>query len=575
MKRYLDVCRKLQKADLVLKNAKILNVFTKEWIEGDLAICDGRIIGIGSYVGVEEQDLSGRFVVPGFIDSHIHIESSMISPYAFSHTVLPFGTTTLIADPHEIANVSGLNGIRYMLKESENLPVSIYYMMPSCVPATPMESSGAILEAEDLQVLMDHPRILGLGEMMNFPGVLFGDPNVHAKLKVAGDKVIDGHAPGLKGDDLVAYAFSGIQTDHECSEMDEVLQRLRLGMAVQIRKGSAANNLYDIVSELVKTNLPLDRCVFCTDDKHIEHIFKDGHINSNIRESIALGIDPIEAICMATYYPARLYHLNKKGALAPGYDADLVIFDDLQAISPTHVMTNGNWQYIAGENVGSTLLNNVDRRYEEIPGIFNSVNCDPIKEEDLVIPLVGNQAYVMGLIDFQILTSKLVCEVPTEAGHFKANETYSKLAVFERHHRTGQKGLAIIKNFNIRKGAIAQTIAHDSHNIVCVGDNDQDMVLAVNTLIEKQGGIVIVSEGKVVDHLNLPIAGLMSHLSASQVTDKLAALLAVAKTLGINDKIDPFLTLAFMALPVIPELKLTDRGLFDVGAFKHIPIQPE
>ncbi|MEG0086328.1 MAG: adenine deaminase [Niameybacter sp.] len=574
MKRYLDVCRKLQKADLVLKHAKILNVFTKEWIEGDLAICDGRIIGMGSYSGEVEQDLKGKYIVPGFIDSHIHIESSMISPYAFSHTVLPFGTTTLIADPHEIANVSGLNGIHYMLKESENLSVSLYYMLPSCVPATPMESSGAILEAEDLQTLMDHPRILGLGEMMNFPGVLFGDPNVHAKLKVAGDKVIDGHAPGLKGDDLVAYAFSGIQTDHECSEIEEVLERLRLGMTVQIRKGSAANNLHAIVSELVKTHLPLDNCVFCTDDKHIEHIFKDGHINSNIRESIALGIDPIEAYCMASYYPARVYQLKKKGALAPGYDADLIVMNDIESAAPTHVMTNGKWQYIQGQPVEISTASNLERRYEEIPGIFNSVNCDPITANDLDIPLEGNEVYVMGLIDFQILTKKLVCQVPTSDGKFQADHTYSKLAVFERHHRTGQKGLAIIKNFNIYNGAIAQTIAHDSHNIVCVGDNDQDMVLAVNTLIEKQGGIVIVSNGKVMEHLNLPIAGLMSHLSAEQVTHKLSDLLEVAKTLEINSNIDPFLTLAFMALPVIPELKLTDRGLFDVSTFKHIGIQP-
>lgn len=574
MKRYLDICRKLAKADLVLKNAKILNVFTKEWQQGDLAICDGRIIGIGSYEGEVEEDLAGKYIVPGFIDSHLHIESSMISPYTFSQTVLPHGTTTLIADPHEIANVSGLDGIRYMLKESEEAPVSIYYMLPSCVPATPMESSGAILEAEDLESLLDHPRILGIGEMMNFPGVLLGDTKVHDKLKIAGNKVIDGHAPGIKGDDLVAYAFSGIQTDHECSEIEEVLERLRLGMTVQIRKGSAANNLHAIVSELVKTNLPLNQCVFCTDDKHLEHIFHDGHINSNIRESIALGIDTIEAYCMATLYPARVYNLKSKGAIAPGYDADLVVLESIEEVLPTHVMTQGTWHYIKGEKEFLTSTPVVNRRYEALPGIFDSVQCDPIAKEDLAIPMVGTKAHVMGLIDHQILTKKLVEDVPVEGGYFKADATYSKLTVIERHHRTGQKGLGIIKGFNIQGGAIAQTIAHDSHNIVCVGDNDEDMVLAVNTLIAKQGGIVLVSNGKVVDHLGLPIAGLMSHLSASQVTQKLAVLLEAAKGLNINSNIDPFLTLAFMALPVIPELKLTDQGLFDVGAFKHISIQP-
>lgn len=565
MKHYLDVCRKLEKADQVLKNGRIINVFTKEIIEGDLAICNDKIIGIGHYEGKEEIDLEGKYVVPGFIDSHLHIESSMISPSEFAHAVLPFGTTTLIADPHEIANVSGLDGIDYMLKESEQAPLSIYYMLPSCVPATPMESSGAILDAAKMEKYINHPRILGVGEMMNYPGVLFGDESVLAKIKVAGDKIVDGHAPHVKGDDLVAYAFSGIHTDHECSEIEEVIERLRLGMVVQIRKGTAANNLNDIVSELVKTHLPLTNCVFCTDDKHLEHIFEDGHINSNIRESISLGIDPIEAICMATLYPARVYSLRHKGALAPGYDADLVILDNLETVAVNRVMTKGKWY----EQEPSTTA----KRYDAYTTVQNTVHCDPISEEDLIIPLSQSKAHVIGLIDGQIITKKLVEEVPAENGYFKANETYSKIAVIERHHNTGNKAVAILKNFSIKNGAIAQTIAHDSHNIVCVGDNDADMVLAVNTLIEKQGGIVLVSEGKVLDHLNLPIAGLISTLSAKQVTHKLKEMLDAAKALGINPQADPFLTLAFLALPVIPEIKITDKGLFDVGAFKHIPVE--
>lgn len=564
MKHYLDVCRKLEKADLVLKNGRIINVFTKEIIEGDLAICDDKIIGIGHYEGKEEVDLQGKYVAPGFIDSHLHIESSMISPSEFAHAVLPFGTTTLIADPHEIANVSGLEGIDYMLKESEKASLSIYYMLPSCVPCTSMESSGAILDADKIKAYINHPRILGVGEMMNYPGVILGDPSVLDKIKVAGNKVVDGHAPHVKGDDLVAYAFSGIQTDHECSEIEEVLERLRLGMVVQIRKGTAANNLNDIVSQLVKTPLPLNHCVFCTDDKHLEHIFEDGHINSNIRESIELGIDPMEAICMATLYPSRVYNLRHKGALAPGYDADLVILDSLETVEVCRVMTKGEWY----SKEHATL----PKRYDAYITVQNTVHCDPITEEDLTIPLSGTKAHVIGLIDKQIITRKLIEAVPVEEGVFKANPTYSKIAVFERHHRTGNKAVAILKNFNIQNAAIAQTIAHDSHNIVCVGDNDKDMVIAVNTLIEKQGGIVIVSNGQVLDHLNLPIGGLISTLNAVQVTKKLKEMLELTKTFEINPHVDPFLTLAFLALPVIPEIKLTDRGLFDVGAFKHIPV---
>ena len=565
MKHYLDVCRKLEKADKVLKNARIINVFTKEIIEGDLAICGSQIIGIGSYNGKEEIDMEGKYIVPGFIDSHLHIESSMISPCEFAHTVVPYGTTTLIADPHEIANVSGLDGIDYMLKESENAPLSIYYMMPSCVPATAMESSGAILDADKIKEFINHPRILGLGEMMNYPGVILGDPDVLAKIKVADGKIVDGHAPHLRGDDLTAYAFAGIHTDHECSEIEEVLERLRLGMAVQIRKGTAANNLKTIVSGLVKTNLPLTNCVFCTDDKHLEHIFEDGHINSNIRESISLGIDPVEAICMATLYPARIYNLRHKGALAPGYDADLVVLDSLEQVEISRVMVGGKWYT---KEAPSTK-----KRYDAYTSVQNTVHCDFVEEKDLHIPLTSPKAHVIGLIDEQIITRKLVEEVPVENGLFKANENYSKIAVFERHHRTGNKAVAILKNFNIKGGAIAQTIAHDSHNIVCVGDNDQDMVIAINTLIEKQGGIVLVSNGQVVDHLNLPIGGLISTLNAVQVTQKLKEMLDAAKSFGINQNIDPFLTLAFLALPVIPEIKLTDRGLFDVGEFKHISVQ--
>lgn len=571
-KFYLDVCRRVKEADTVLKNAFIVNVFTKEIQKGDLALCDDKIIGIGHYKGREEIDLTGKYIVPGFIDSHVHIESSMISPYEFAKTVIPFGTTTLIADPHEIANVSGLTGIDYMLEKSKHAPAHIYYMLPSCVPATMMESSGAILDADKIKSLMTHPHVLGLGEMMNYPGVILGDKDVLAKIQVAENKVVDGHAPGLSGYDLTAYRFAGIDTDHECSTLKEALERLRVGMTVQIRKGSAANNLHDIVSGLVEHQIPLQNCVFCTDDKHLEHIIHDGHINSNIRESIALGVNPIEAICMATLYPARVYHLATKGAIAPGYDADLVVLDDLDSVHVERVMVSGNWQYDAtGSHIPKAYAK--ENRYNSEQVILNTVHADFITKEKLAIPLTYTRVNVIELVDKQILTKKAVEHVHVKDGFFKPDATYSKIAVLERHHNTGNLALGIVKNFNIQGGAIAQTIAHDSHNIICIGDNDEDMVLAINTLIQKQGGIVITASNHVVDHLNLPIAGLMSTLSAKQVIAKLSDLLDEAKKLKINPMMDPFLTLAFLALPVIPEIKITDKGLFDVTQFKHITIE--
>ncbi len=573
-KTYLDVCRRLEKADIVLKNASIINVFTKEVIKGDLAIKGNKIIGIGDYSGVEEIDLKGRYVAPGFIDSHIHIESSMLLPSEFAKVVLPFGTTTLIADPHEIANVSGLDGVRYMLEKSEESPVHIYYMLPSCVPATMMESSGAILEAAELKTLINHPQVLGLGEVMNYPGVILGDTKVLAKLEAFDGKIIDGHAPGVSGYDLTAYAFAGIQTDHECSTIEEARQRIRLGMTVQIRKGSAANNLKPIVSGLVEEGLPLQSCIFCTDDKHLEHIMEEGHIDSNIRESIQLGIPPIEAICMATLYAAKTYHLQHKGAIAPGYDADLVIFDTLEDIRVTQVMCNGDWVYDQAQPHEPNTTS-VPFRYDADTKMLNTIACDHVTAQDLAIPLTHPYVHVIALLPHEILTQKVIEAVPLKEGFFEPNTTYSKLAVIERHHRTGRCGLGITKHFNIKGGAIAQTIAHDSHNIICIGDNDQDMALAINTLITKQGGIVIVRNGEVIEDLNLPIAGLMSTLSAKQVVAKLKRLLACAAELGINTEIDPFLTLAFLALPVIPEIKMTDQGLFDVSAFKHIPVQAE
>lgn len=568
--RYLNICRRLDKADKVLKNASIINVFTNEIIKGDIAIADNKIVGIGSYKGREEIDLDGKFVAPGFIDSHVHVESTMVSPREFSSIVMPYGTTTIIADPHEIANVAGIKGIEYMIEESEGASINIYYMLPSCVPCSNMETSGAILDAEKLQSMMNHPRVLGLGEMMNYPGVILGDEGVLDKLRISEGKVIDGHAPGINGYDLMAYSLAGIQTDHECSTIEEVIERIRLGMTVQIRKGSAANNLEDIVRGLVEKQMSYDRCVFCTDDKHVEHIMEEGHINSNIRESIALGVPPVEAIKMATINPAKLYGLNQKGAIAPGYDADLVVFDSLETINVQSVMVNGKWKSVDGK-----VLEALDAKYNRYSAsleILNTVNCKEVTEKDLAIPLKSKDATVIGLIPKQIITKKLYESVRVEKGEFIADTTYSKIVVVERYKASGNIGKGIIKDFNIQGGAIAQTIAHDSHNIVCVGDNDRDMVIAINHIREKQGGIVVVKDGKIVGELHLPIGGLMSTLGIKEVTSQLNKLISLAYGLGINKNADPFLTLAFMALPVIPEIKITDQGLFDVGQFKHITI---
>lgn len=570
MSNHLNICRKLNKADKVLKNASIINVFSKEIIKGDIAIADGKVIGIGNYQGIEEIDLKGKYVAPGFIDSHVHIESTMVSPREFASVVMPFGTTTIIADPHEIANVAGLTGIEYMIKESEDACIHIYYMLPSCVPCSNMETSGAILDAKKLQSMIDNPKVLGLGEMMNYPGVILGDTGVLDKLEISQGKVIDGHAPGLGGYDLMAYALAGIQTDHECSTVEETLERIRLGMIVQIRKGSAADNLEDIVRGMLEAGHHFDRCVFCTDDKHLEHIMENGHINSNIRESIALGVDPIEAISMATLYPAKLYGLNKKGAIAPGYDADLVVFDSLEKINVASVMIDGEWK--CQENKPSEVLTTQYNRYSSGLEILNTVNCKDVTVEDLCIELKNPSATVMGLLPKQIITKKLREDVPVVNGQFVADHIYSKIVVVERYQASGNIGKGIVKGFDIKNGAIAQTIAHDSHNIVCIGDNDRDMVIAIDHIKEKQGGIVVVKEGEIVGELHLPLGGLMSTLSAKEVTGQLNKLITVAYDLGINKEVDPFLTLAFLALPVIPEIKITDKGLFDVGQFKHISI---
>lgn len=564
LKETINIAKGEKKAELVLKNANIVNVFTNEIIKGDVAIYKGKIVGVGKYEGDKEIDLTGKYLSPGFIDGHVHIESSMVSPSQFAKAILPRGTTTIIADPHEIANVKGIEGIRYILDASENLPLDVYVMLPSCVPATPFENAGAVLDAEDLKELIDEERVLGLGEMMNYPGVINGDKDVLEKIVMAKEKIIDGHGPLINDKDLNAYIGAGVSTEHECTTTDEMMERLRLGMYVLIREGSAARNLKTIIGEVNKDNLR--RCVFCTDDKHPGDILTDGSIDHNIRLAIESGLDPIDSIKMATLNAAECYGLKGKGAIAPNYYADLVVIDNLEDFNVLKVFKEGK---LIAEDLQS-LFNEAKADNSKM---INTVNVKKVIEEDLTIYLKGNKANIIKLLPHSLVTEKVEREVAVKDRKFKPSHDILKVAVVERHKRTGNIGLALVEGFGLKNGAIASTVAHDSHNIIIIGDNDKDMILAIEELERAEGGITMVSEGKVVDTLPLTIGGLMSEESLNKVNEKLNQMLKIAyEKLGVNKEHDPFMTLSFIALPVIPDIKVTDLGLFDVGEFKFIEL---
>lgn len=560
----VNVAMKKEKADLVIKNANIINVFTKEIVQGDIAICMDQIVGIGNYNGINEIDAKGKYVCPGLIDSHVHIESTMVTPAEFAKAVLPHGTTTIIADPHEIANVCGINGIHFMLNQSKSLPLNVYFMMPSCVPSTPFENNGAVLSAELIEPLLSNERILGLGEVMDYPSVVSGREEMLKKIDLFDDKIIDGHSPNLTGEALNAYRVAGIMTDHECTTIDEVIEHLRLGMYLQIREGSAARNLENIINGMLRKNIGFNRCIFCTDDKHLEDIKKEGHISHNIKKAIACGVDPIEAICMATINTAQCYRLKRLGAIAPGYSADLIILDSLDEFNINKVLYRGDIVYDNNQLCTEISLKIEDRN------VFNTVRIPNISIEDLRISLEKNTATVIGLTSKELITKKETAEVKVINGAFVQDEQFSKVAVIERHKSTKNIGLGIVSNFNIKNGAIASTVAHDSHNLIVVGDNDEDMLIAIEELKRVNGGYTVVSRGKVVGTLELPVAGIMSNSTAEYVENTLNSMLKEAFKLGINNEIDPFITLSFLALPVIPEIRITDQGLFDVTKFEFI-----
>ena len=539
-------------AALVIKNAKIVNVFTEEILEGDVAMRDGIIIGVGSYTGRVEIDAKGGYLCPGLIDGHVHIESSMAHPSRFANVILEKGTTSIIADPHEIANVCGSDGIQYMLDQTEWLPLSVFIMVPSCVPATAFETSGAKLTARDLEAFISHPRVLGLGEVMDYVATVEGDGEMLDKLHLFRHHPIDGHAPTLTGDALNAYCVAGPHTDHECITYDEVLEKLRKGLRIHLRLGSANRNVEEIMKQIAQNNLPTRRMSFCTDDKHLADIREEGHINYIVRRAVANGIPPIKAIQMATINTANTYGIRHYGAVAPGYRADMVLFDNLTDFNPQFVITDGK-----------VFEPSVDTHIKPDPKIYNSVHLAPRKQEVLKMPVSG-KANIIRLIPRELVTALDTEEVYTENGLFVPRNGLLKLAVLERHHASGRVGLGILRGFDLKNGAIATTVGHDSHNLVVVGDNDADMLAAVDALEECGGGYVVVSNGQILAKLVLSVAGLMSDAPLEHILKHQRELLAAAAQLGIHTESDPFITLSFIALPVIPDVRLTDMGLFDV-----------
>jgi len=539
-------------AALVIKNAKIVNVFTEEIIEGDVAMRDGIIIGVGEYTGRVEIDAKGGYLCPGLIDGHVHIESSMAHPSRFANVILEKGTTSIIADPHEIANVCGSDGIQYMLDQTEWLPLSVFMMVPSCVPATAFETSGAKLTARDMEPFISHPRVLGLGEVMDYVAVVEGEGEMLDKLHLFRHHPIDGHAPTLTGDALNAYCVAGPQTDHECITYDEVLEKLRKGLRIHLRLGSANRNVEEIMKQIAQNNLPTRRMSFCTDDKHLAEIREEGHINYIVRRAVANGIPAMKAIQMATINTAEAYGIRHYGAVAPGYRADLVLFDNLTDFNPQFVITDGK-----------VFEPSVDSHIKPDPKIYNSVHLAPRKPDIFKMHITG-KANILRLIPKELVTALDVEEVYTENGLFVPRDGLLKLAVLERHHSSGRVGLGILRGFDIKDGAIATTVGHDSHNLVVVGDNDADMLLAVDVLEECGGGYVVVSRGEVLAKLVLSVAGLMSDAPLEVILKHQRELLDAAGKLGIHTESDPFITLSFIALPVIPDVRLTDMGLFNV-----------
>ncbi len=564
LERIISVARGLEPADLLIEGGQVVNVFSGEIHRADVAIDAGRIIGFGSYTARERLDASGLFIAPGFIDAHIHLESTMLTPREFARVVVPLGTTTVVADPHEIANVLGLDGINYMLESSRGLPLSVFFMLPPCVPATALETAGARLGARELALLLAQPQVLGLAEVMNYPEVLAKDPETLDKLRLGRQKRIDGHAPGVSGKDLNAYVGLGIKSDHECTTPEEALEKLRAGMHVFIREGTIAKNLDDLLPVVSASNAV--RCGLVSDDRHPTDLLAEGHVNHLLKRAVHLGLSPITAIQMVTVNPAKYFFIPDLGAVAPGYRADLVLLEDLEKFRPRVVLK-------AGRPVARNGQLTVELP-EPAHAPRGTVNIGWPRTCGLEIRTdTQTVAKVIELVPDQILTRKVLLPIPVRDGLAIADSSrdIAKLAVVERHRGTGNIGLGFVRGIGLKAGAIASSVAHDSHNIVVAGTNDRDMWEAIKEIERLQGALVTVKDGAVLSAVKLPIAGLMSDEPFERVVGQVADVIGAARALGSPLR-DPFIALSFLALPVIPALRLTDRGLVDVERFRFVSL---
>jgi adenine deaminase len=586
LKKMMDVASGRRKASLVLKGGTIVNVFTERTEVGDIAIEDGCIAGIGEYDGLTNIDMAGRFICPGFIDGHIHIESSMVSPPEFERAVLPHGTTAVITDPHEIGNVAGCQGVDYMLKATEGLALDAFFVMPSCVPSTGLDESGAVLGAEDIKPYYENPRVLGLAEVMNSVGVVAGQEDLLEKLREAGTrgKVIDGHAPFLGGNQLNAYVCSGVWSDHECSDAGEALEKFGRGQWIMIREGTAARNL-EALMPLFEAPY-YERCMLVTDDKHPGDLISMGHIDYIIRKAVSLGADPIRAIKMGTFNAARYFGLKDRGAVMPGLRADLAVLGDLKEFRVEAVYKDGVLAAKDGAMItdcgvpasddgpGSFADSAASGREAAFPRVFDSFHMDEVTQEDLVLERKGTMQRVIQFKPHELLTEERLVpwqDMPGLAPGVNTEQDIVKAAVFERHLHTGHRGLGFVGGYGLKKGAVATSVAHDSHNLIVVGTNDNDMVLAANTVRKNGGGLAVVLDGEVLGELALPIGGIMSRLSVQEVDEQLEALKTRTRELGISSDIDPFMTLAFVSLPVIPKLRINTYGIIDVDRQAQVP----
>lgn len=556
--RIIAVAAGREKADLVLKNAKYLNVFSNEFLCGDIAVANGLIAGVGKYDGKTEIDVSGKLVLPGFIDAHIHLESSMVTPAEFAKAVVAHGTTTVITDPHEITNVMGIDGVEYMIQASLNLPIDVHFMMPSCVPATEIDESGAELDCKDIDLYLDNKKVLGLAEMMNYVGVINGDKNVLSKIVTsqAHHKKIDGHAPELSGNDLNAYIAAGVYSDHECSTFENALEKLRKGQFIMIREGTAAHNLKALMPLL--TQQYYSRCMFATDDKHPSDLLYGGHIDYIVKQALKNGADPIVALKTATHHAARYFLLNNKGAIASGYLADIVVVDNLEDFNVETVFKRG--KLVFDGEVKDFSAPTVDEELAE--KCFDTFHLDSVTPSSFK---VDGKLGLIGLVGGELLTRNL-----GTADKIDVENDILKIACIERHKGTNHIGVGYVKGYSLKSGAVATSVAHDSHNIITVGCNDDDIAVAVNAIKDSKGGIAVVENGKIKALLELPIAGLMSDEPLTTVNEKLENAKLSAYELGADKSIDPFMTLSFLSLPVIPSLRITTKGVFDAENWKML-----